>query len=76
MKGFPPVRHIRKGKRWFAEIEGERFEMRCINGMWYFAEPDLIKLIEKYAPEEDREAILAGIRELSARAVGGSGSLQ
>jgi hypothetical protein len=76
MQGFPKVQHVRIGGQMFAQIEGRRYALKEIDGVHYLSEPDLIDLIERYAPPEEKEKLLANVRAFSAQAQGSSGSVQ
>ena len=77
MAGFPEVKHVTVDGQLYAEIEGERYMLRELNGMHALSADDPKKLITRYVDDEGtRNQMLQEVRDAEAMVTASTGRVQ
>lgn len=72
----PEARHVVVDGEHFAEIDGKRYPMKRIEGVWCLSQEDVAAIAERHAPPEVREALARDMRRALAERFNGSERLQ
>lgn len=70
------ARHVVVDGQHYAEIEGRRYPIKLVNGVWCLKEDDVLDMAKRFGTPEQLNILTAAIRKSHAEIGIGSGRIQ